>query len=143
MVLRFEVGVGVWGDLPPYLRQPTASATAGLGPCAAPTIGILQNPIYRGEVVRNRSEWVKDHETGRRRRFERPESEWVRRTEPELRIIAGEIAAAVEAEQKRRSAAYVRTPEGASPRTQRVPHAANTSSPASWSAALVEGLLRP
>jgi hypothetical protein len=62
--------------------------------------------------VWNRSEWVKDHETGRRRRFERPESEWVRRTEPELRIIAGEIAAAVEAEQKRRSAAYVRTPEG-------------------------------
>src|SRR5262249_10252051 len=39
---------------------------------------MLRNPIYRGERVWNRSSWVKDHETGQRRRFEPPESEWVR-----------------------------------------------------------------
>ena len=47
---------------------------------------LLENPIYRGEYVWNRSEWIKDHETGRRRRFERPESEWLRSSLPELQM---------------------------------------------------------
>ena len=42
----------------------------------APTVirEILRNPIYRGERIWNRSYSVKDHEMGRRRRFERPEN---------------------------------------------------------------------
>jgi len=46
------------------------------------------NPIYKGELVWNKSEWIKDHETGKRRRHERPEHEWLRRSEPELAIVA-------------------------------------------------------
>jgi hypothetical protein len=30
---------------------------------------MLSNPIYRGERIWNRSYWVNDHETGRRKRF--------------------------------------------------------------------------
>jgi len=75
-------------------------------------LSYLHNPIYKGEVVWNRSEWVKDHETSKRRRFERPESEWVRRMDPNLRIVSDEVAAAVEEEQSRRGAAYARTEDG-------------------------------
>jgi hypothetical protein len=73
---------------------------------------ILFNPIYRGMLVWNRSEWIKDHETKRRRRYERPEAEWIRREAPELRIISDEIGAAVAVEQRRRAAPYVRTADG-------------------------------
>ncbi|HTX52499.1 MAG TPA: recombinase family protein, partial [Candidatus Baltobacteraceae bacterium] len=62
---------------------------------------MLRNPIYRGDLVWNRSEWVKDHETGWRRRFERPEAEWVRQHDESWRIVpeslwqqAQEVAAA-------------------------------------------------
>jgi len=51
---------------------------------------MLRNPIYVGERIFNRSEWIKDHETGRRRRHERPESEWVRQRDESLRIVAEE-----------------------------------------------------
>lgn len=51
---------------------------------------MLRNPLYAGERVFNRSEWVKDHETGRRRRFERPEAEWVREERPDLAILSRE-----------------------------------------------------
>ena len=52
---------------------------------------MLQNSIYRGEYVWNRSEWIKDHDTGRRRRYERPESEWVRQPVPELAIVSSAL----------------------------------------------------
>jgi hypothetical protein len=52
---------------------------------------ILENPIYRGEYVWNRSEWIKDHETGRRKRFERPEADWIRQHSPEWRIVSDEL----------------------------------------------------
>jgi hypothetical protein len=52
---------------------------------------ILRNPIYRGERIWNRSRWVKDHETGERRRFERPEREWVRQQEEAWRIVSDEL----------------------------------------------------
>ena len=48
---------------------------------------LLLNPVYKGELIWNRSEWIKDHETGKRRRHERPESEWVRHAAPELAIV--------------------------------------------------------
>ena len=49
--------------------------------------GILNNPIYHGTQIWNRSRWVKDPETGKRRRIERPESEWIIRHDPDLAII--------------------------------------------------------
>ena len=51
------------------------------------SIGILANPIYTGRQVWNRSTWVKDPETGRRVRRERPESEWITTDHPDLAII--------------------------------------------------------
>jgi DNA invertase Pin-like site-specific DNA recombinase len=52
---------------------------------------MLKNPIYRGEYVWNRSEWIKDHETGKRRRFERPEADWIRQALPDLAIVSEEL----------------------------------------------------
>lgn len=42
---------------------------------------MLRNPIYRGELVWNKSVWTKVHATGKRVRHERPESEWLRRVD--------------------------------------------------------------
>lgn len=50
-------------------------------------IGILANPVYMGRQVWNRSTWVKDPDTGRRLRRERPQSEWITTDLPELAII--------------------------------------------------------
>jgi DNA invertase Pin-like site-specific DNA recombinase len=38
---------------------------------------ILRNEVYVGRKVWNRSKWVKDPDTGTRKRRERPESEWI------------------------------------------------------------------
>lgn len=53
--------------------------------------GILNNPLYRGDYIWNRSQWVKDPDTGRRKRIERPEHEWIREHRPELRIVPEEL----------------------------------------------------
>lgn len=50
-------------------------------------IGILANPIYVGQQIWNRSDWVKHPETGRRIRKERPRSEWITTEKPELAIV--------------------------------------------------------
>jgi len=50
-------------------------------------VGMLGNPIYAGRQVWNRTAWVKDPETGRRRRTMRPRTEWVIVESPELAII--------------------------------------------------------
>lgn len=75
---------------------------------------MLLNPLYAGDRIFNRSEWIKDHETGKRRRFLRPESEWVRKECPELAVISRATHAAVQAEMRRRSqvAPYERKPDG-------------------------------
>ncbi len=52
---------------------------------------LLENPIYRGELVWGRSRWTKVHATGRRRRSEVPAAEWVRREAPELAIVSAEL----------------------------------------------------
>lgn len=67
---------------------------------------MLRNPIYAGERIFNRSEWIKDRETGVRRRFERPESEWVREQRPDLAIIDRATFDTVQAETRRRAGSY-------------------------------------
>ena len=52
---------------------------------------ILMNEIYRGEVIWNRSEWIRDHETNKRKRHMRPESEWIRAPRPELAIVPEDL----------------------------------------------------
>jgi hypothetical protein len=38
--------------------------------------GVLNNELYVGRYVWNRSKWIKNPDTGKRERFIRPESEW-------------------------------------------------------------------
>ncbi|WP_126665601.1 recombinase family protein [Croceibacterium ferulae] len=51
--------------------------------------GILNNPLYTGELVWNRREWRKNADSDRRERLYRirPEEEWLRNEVPDLRII--------------------------------------------------------
>lgn len=49
--------------------------------------GILSNPLYIGQYIWNRTQWIKEPGTGKRKRIDRPESEWLTQDVPELRII--------------------------------------------------------
>jgi len=73
---------------------------------------MVLNPIYKGEYIWNRSEWIKDHETGKRRRFERPESEWVRQPDPRLAIVDAEVWERAQAVMRSKSGAYKRDAGG-------------------------------
>lgn len=48
---------------------------------------MLRNPLYKGEVIWNTSEWRKDPDTGKRTRIVRPASEWIRYPNENLRIV--------------------------------------------------------
>ena len=52
---------------------------------------ILDNEKYAGRWIWNRTESRRDPKTGRRRRFDKPESEWVVREDEELRIVPKEL----------------------------------------------------
>lgn len=45
---------------------------------------LIKNERYAGKLVYNRSQWVKDPDSGKRRRIERPESEWIVKAIPAL-----------------------------------------------------------
>ena len=60
-------------------------------------VGILGNPIYVGKPVWNRTKWVKDPATGRRRRRARPADEWITVPAPDLQIVSDELWLAAEA----------------------------------------------
>jgi site-specific DNA recombinase len=63
--------------------------------------GILQNELYRGQVVYNRVRMVKNPETGKHISHINPEKEWVRVEVPELRIVADELWEEVQTQRKR------------------------------------------
>lgn len=52
--------------------------------------GVLNNELYIGRYVWNRSKWMKDPDSGRRRRLDRPREEWIAEERPELRILQDE-----------------------------------------------------
>ena len=52
---------------------------------------ILANEKYTGRWVWNKTESRRDPRTGRRRRFEKPESEWVVQQDDSLRIVPQEV----------------------------------------------------
>lgn len=49
--------------------------------------GILNNVMYIGQYIWNRSQWVKDPDSKVRKRVERPRHEWKTAVRPELRIV--------------------------------------------------------
>lgn len=67
---------------------------------------LLQNELYIGRVIWNRSQWVKDPETGRRTRRERPLAEWVIDERPQLALVDRPIWDTVAALMARRKLTY-------------------------------------
>jgi site-specific DNA recombinase len=57
--------------------------------------GILNNETYTGRYLWNRSQWVKDPDTGKRNRIERPRAEWKTADRPDLRIVDPDLWRAV------------------------------------------------
>lgn len=53
-------------------------------------VGMLGNEMYNGRQVWNKTNWLKNPETGRRVRTIRPKSEWVIIESPELQIVSDE-----------------------------------------------------
>lgn len=54
-------------------------------------LGMLNNELYIGRHIWNRSQWIKDPDTGARRRMDRPQHEWIVREDETLRIIDQEL----------------------------------------------------
>ncbi len=79
-------------------------------------IGILANPIYKGDHIWGRSEWIRHPETGRRLRLERPESEWTARHDPALQIVPLSLWNAAEARSERVSRKGTKSGRPPSPR---------------------------
>lgn len=59
--------------------------------------GILNNECYIGRFIWNRSRWVRDPETQKRRRLPNPPEEWVIDERPELRIVSNDLWSAARA----------------------------------------------
>ena len=57
--------------------------------------GVLNNELYVGRYIWNRSQWVKDPDTGKRQRLVRPREEWLVEERPELRIVSDDLWEAV------------------------------------------------
>ena len=62
--------------------------------------GILNNELYVGRLVWNRLRYVKNPDTGKRVSRLNPESEWMSRSVPQLRIVPDEIWAAAKSRQQ-------------------------------------------
>ena len=63
--------------------------------------GILNNTLYIGQHIWNRSEWVKDPDTGKRLRRERPQEDWITTALPHLRIVPQPLWDACKARQEK------------------------------------------
>lgn len=57
--------------------------------------GVLNNELYVGRYVWNRSQWKKDPDTGKRFRTIRPAGDWLIEDHPELRILDADLWQAV------------------------------------------------
>ena len=69
-------------------------------------LGMLSNELYRGHIIWNRRQWIKDPETGRRNYIERPKEEWQHREDPSLRIIEEDLWMMVQSRRRSRGAAW-------------------------------------
>ncbi len=76
-----------WRDGAP-LRGWTPTTIHG---CPKKAIGILNNPLYIGRVIWNRSQKLRNPDTGKRITRRRPETEWVHTDVPDLRIVSDEL----------------------------------------------------
>jgi DNA invertase Pin-like site-specific DNA recombinase len=105
---RFASGATVWDivrelnrDHIPGPRGTTWSRSALYPDPKRPGVGILGNPLYRGEVVWNRTRWVKAPGAATRTAIPRPPEEWQVQQHPELVIVPPDLWAAAAAQIQR------------------------------------------
>jgi len=79
--------------------------------------GILNNELYTGRYVWNRSQWVTDPDTGRRQRLERPRAEWMIDERAELAIVEPALWERAKAAQVARSVPEGKRSKGRAPST--------------------------
>jgi DNA invertase Pin-like site-specific DNA recombinase len=77
---------------------------------------MLRNDLYRGEMVWNRSRWIKRRK-GTRRRVKRPESEWKRHRDDAWRIVSDDLWSAAQATREKRNKRFQRDASGKIRRT--------------------------
>jgi DNA invertase Pin-like site-specific DNA recombinase len=79
--------------------------------------GVLNNEIYIGRYIWNRSQWVKDPDSGKRQRIVRPRQEWCIEERPELRILSDDLWKAARRRLDRSREQGGSKGKGATPRT--------------------------
>lgn len=79
--------------------------------------GVLNNELYVGRVIWNRSQWVKDPDSGKRIRLDRPMEEWQIEERPDLRIVSDALWAAVRERMGRPTRQGGSSGQGKAPRT--------------------------
>lgn len=85
----------------PALRGGTWGVSGLYGGGAPRGLGVLNNETYVGRVHWNRTQWLKDPDSGKRVWRARPPEEWMVDDRPELRIVSDELWRAVRARMER------------------------------------------
>ena len=80
----------------PFPARDTKRGPARLGWAVSTVRVILRNEKYAGVWVWNKTRFLKDPDSGRRRPVRRPPDEWMRQERPELRIVDPDLWAAVQ-----------------------------------------------
>jgi len=84
------------------LNNGTWTTSTICGNSSYPHSGILNNPIYIGKYYWNRSEKIKNPDTGKKNNRLKDESEWVKVDMPELRIVSDTLWSKVKERQESR-----------------------------------------
>jgi site-specific DNA recombinase len=80
---------------------PSPRGTTWAGTAIRP---LIRNETYIGKAIWNRSQWIKNPDTGKRRRILRPRNEWTVVELPELRIVPDDLWRAVRLQIKEQQA---------------------------------------
>ena len=126
------IGYALNRDGVPFPAKDTKRGPARQGWALSTIHTILRNEKYVGRWTWNKTRFLKDPDTGRRRPVPRPPEEWRVEERPDLRIIESELWAAV---QERFKLLAARFSGGPGPRPQGAAHIA-------YSPHLLSGLLR-
>lgn len=84
----------------PFPAKDTKRGPARRGWAVSTIAVILGNEKYAGTWIWNKTRFLKDPDTGRRRPLPRPEAEWVRQARPDLRIVEAALWTAVQTRHK-------------------------------------------
>ncbi len=77
-------------------RRPLGWAPTTIAGSSKKALGVLNNPVYVGRIIWNRTEKVRNPDTDKETTRRRPQSEWVYAEAPQLRIIPDDLWNAVQ-----------------------------------------------